>query len=544
MLYICNMKSIGNRFLSLFVGIFFMTAVAAQSVSDVILLKDPISGKWGYASKVQNRRSPFRGMKKIGRSILGKDVGSTLIGKSEADEIDWVIPPQYDAASKEFPEQLAAVEVNGKVGYIDIYNRFIIEPNFDAREHLEGFSLGLSAVKIGNKYGFIDKTGHIVIEAIFDYAENFKDNMLATVKQNGKYGAIDITGTLVVPCKSPLEATMISAPILNKEYKAAVKTAKAQKDNLEFLPITQRLDSCTIVAGNLINDTLWVQNLTVEPYGRSNHTGLCDQYGRVIIPEGFDSIVADSALHIYMVRDTIGLYGLYNYNGTRIFRPLFDSMTPFSDNQSEVTVAELTGWIDPKGGLDPDFLDNICNKGLAYDQAGQISEASLLYNRILRIDPNHVMALNNLAIIDIDNKDYNKGMRKLKLAHKLAPDNELIDQNLHQAKKNRNERRWNRVTSGLEIAAALVGAASATYTAINGSQGMTAGGSTSVGSSTSSNRPASGKNNVKVTCVSCKGSGICKFCNGSGYDKNTKSGKCNACHHTGKCKLCRGKGET
>lgn len=515
---------------------------SAQSVTDVMLLKDPISGKWGYANKVQNRKSPFRGAKKFGRVILGKNMGSALIGKSEADEIDWVIPPQYDSASKEFSEQLAAVEVNGKVGYIDIHNRFIIDPTFESRDNLEGFRLGLSAVKIDGKYGFIDKAGNIVIDATFDYAENFKDNMLATVKKDGKFGAIDITGTLVVPCKFPLEAAMISTPIINKDYREAAKTVKVKKDNLEFHDITEKLDSNAIITGRLINDSLWIQPLTVSPYGKNIHPGLRDQYGRIIVPQGFLSIEPDSIHHIYIVCDTTGLYGLYHYEGSRIFRPLFDSMTAFDeDHVSEVTVAELTGWIGPEGNIDPDFLDNICNKGLLYDQAGQTSQASLLYNRILKIDPNHVMALNNLAIIDIDNKDYNKGMRKLKLAHKLAPDNELIDQNLHQAKKNRNERRWNRVTTGLEIAAALIGAASATYTVLNGSQGMTAG---SISTSTSSATNSSGKSsqNIKIDCTSCKGTGICKWCGGSGKDKNTKSGNCPSCHGNTKCKLCHGRG--
>jgi len=96
--------------------VFWMTVgMMSQSATDIVSLKVPLSGKWEYACAVQNRKSPFRGMKKVGRALLGKNVGSALIGKSEADEIDWVIPPQYDAASKEFSEQLAAVEVYGKV---------------------------------------------------------------------------------------------------------------------------------------------------------------------------------------------------------------------------------------------------------------------------------------------------------------------------------------------------------------------------------------------------------------------------------------------
>ena len=526
--------------------LYWVIPSSSQPNYDVVLLKDPITGKYGYANKEQNRNSPFRGLKKFGRNVLGSNIGSSLIGKSDADEIDWAIPPQYDAASKEFSEQLAAVEINGKVGYIDIYNRFIIEPRFAPRDDLDGFSLGLSAVRIGDKYGFINKKGEIVIEPTFDYAENFKENMLASVKQNGKYGAIDITGKLVVPCKYPLAAAMISTPLLNTDYREAAKTTKTRKENLEFTPITDQLDNYSKEIGTIINDTTWTQKLVVEKNGSTN-LGLRDQYGRAIIPERFISIDYDSIYHLYVVCDTASLYGLYTYNGSRVFRPLFDSMGTFEDGHCDVSIRQLDGWIGPTGYIDPDFLDNLCNLGLAYDQAGDKAEAVQLYNRILLLDPDHVMTLNNLAIIDIDNKDYNKGMRKLKLAHKLAPDNELIENNLRQAKKNRTERRWNRVNSALEIAGAIVGVASATYTVVNGSQGMQAGGytptsgSSSMNSSTSTSQK-SGK--IKVTCVSCKGSGICKWCGGSGKDKNIKSGNCPSCHGSTKCKLCHGRGET
>lgn len=524
-----------------------LVQASPQSVNDVTLLKDPITGKWGYASNDQNRKSPFRGMRKLGRRLLGKSLGSSLIGKSDADEIDWVVPPQYDAASKEFSEQLAAVEINGKVGYIDIHNRFIIEPAFAPRDHMQGFSYGLSAVRVGDRYGFIDKSGTLCIDTLFDYAENFKDNMLASVKQDGKYGAIDITGTLLVPCKFPLEVAMTSTPILNKDYRKAAKDVKARREALEFHSVTERLDALTIEVGRRINDTTWVEPLSVHSEGTGRYPGLSDQHGRCIVPAGFQSIEPDEHHHLYVVRDTLGLYGVYTYNGSRLFRPLFDSMTPFDDGYSVITVDTLAGWIDSQGGLDPVFLDEICNAGLAYDQAGDTHKASMLYHRILRIDPNHVMALNNLAIIDLNNKDYNQGMRKLKLAHKLAPDNELIDQNLHQAKKNRNERRWNRITSALEIAAVVVGVAATTYATVSGAQGMTAGtassfSSPSYGGGSGGTGSKSGGKGEKITCVSCKGTTQCRFCNGTGYDRHTKSGKCHICHGRGICKSCHGRG--
>lgn len=64
---------------------------SAQSVTDVLLMKDPISRKWGYANKVQNRKSPFRGAKKFGRVILGKNMGAALIDKSEARYMSFYI---------------------------------------------------------------------------------------------------------------------------------------------------------------------------------------------------------------------------------------------------------------------------------------------------------------------------------------------------------------------------------------------------------------------------------------------------------------------
>lgn len=78
-------------------------------------------------------------------------------------EINWLISPQYTDVAKEFEEGLAAVEINGKVGFIDKNNRFVIAPKFEPMKNLKGFSQGLAAVKVGDKYGYIDKTGKFII---------------------------------------------------------------------------------------------------------------------------------------------------------------------------------------------------------------------------------------------------------------------------------------------------------------------------------------------------------------------------------------------
>lgn len=62
-------------------------------------------------------------------------------------EINWLISPQYEGVTKRFTEKLAGVVLGGKVGFIDIYNRFIIKPQFENADDIHGFNLGLSAVK-------------------------------------------------------------------------------------------------------------------------------------------------------------------------------------------------------------------------------------------------------------------------------------------------------------------------------------------------------------------------------------------------------------
>ncbi len=467
-------QKLSERLLMFFILLFSTPIVHAQIEDEVIDMKDPITGKWGYASKVQNRKSPLKGIKKLAVNSFG-NAGSNLLSKEDADAIDWVIPPLYDAVSPSFSEHLAGVEVGGRVGFIDIYNRFIIEPQFEPVKNLAGFNHGMAAVKVGEKFGYINMKGELVIDPVFDDADNFKDNWLATVKKDGKYGAIDFKGEVVVPCKYAVEAAMTTVPISNKLYRNASDSVQEAVKNLAYSDVIQKLQACEDEVGKRIADSLWIQPLVTSEIGTGDNKGIKDNYNRMIIPARFSNIDYDEENHLYVVSNAAKRYGVYTYNGCRLFHPLFDSISPFQNGISVVTVDSIEGTIDRTGWIDPSFMDDICNTGLEYDTNGNVVKASTLYRRILTIDPNHVMALNNLAIIDINNKDYNKGLKKLKLANKLAPDNELISENLHIAKKNRNNRRWNRITTGLEIAATVITLGATAYAIANGSTASASG---------------------------------------------------------------------
>ncbi len=57
---------------------------------------------------------------------------------------------------REFSEGFAAVQLNGKFGFINESARMAIEPKFD---EVEPFSNGLAAVRLDGKTGWVDRKG-------------------------------------------------------------------------------------------------------------------------------------------------------------------------------------------------------------------------------------------------------------------------------------------------------------------------------------------------------------------------------------------------
>jgi hypothetical protein len=102
----------------------------------------------------------------------------------------------------DFHESLAAVQINGKVGYIDKTGNLVIPPKYDnenysIRDNWHNFSEGLAVVRINGKFGCIDKTGNLVIPPRYAWVQRFSDG-LAAVEINGKVGYIDRTGNQII----------------------------------------------------------------------------------------------------------------------------------------------------------------------------------------------------------------------------------------------------------------------------------------------------------------------------------------------------------
>ncbi|MBT3269299.1 WG repeat-containing protein [Candidatus Poribacteria bacterium] len=89
---------------------------------------------------------------------------------------EWVIPPAYETEARGFHEGHAAVEVDGKCGFINTEGDVVVEPRYD---HVWPFSEGLAAVLVDGVWGFVNATGDMVIEPRFVGAWAFHEGRCA-----------------------------------------------------------------------------------------------------------------------------------------------------------------------------------------------------------------------------------------------------------------------------------------------------------------------------------------------------------------------------
>lgn len=505
--------------LLLFLLTYFALPMQAQDLSKALeACKDDTTGLWGYINESDSCQSPwYRRANRVKFGFMGVGGGSKTDLLNHGYDKEWVISAQYEDVSKRFSEGLAAVQLHGKVGFVDAYNRFVIEPSFEPTKQLEGFSMGLAAVRLNGKYGFIDKKGNFVIKPVYEYAENFRDSRLATIKQDGKFGAINLNGEIVVPCKYILEEAMIDVPISNKAYRAAKEQAAKDFSEGKYAANIVKAEKAAQAVDRQIGNAKWnkpgsmklrlkTENGAVGAYtadGRcvispiyeeivpqgngvmlmcaNDKWGACDIYGRIVMSPVYDIVTYDKNARLFVV-DKGGRMGLYATTGRMILPPCLDAIGDFSGGKAMAYINNECGLVNTQGEFSDSLVARAFVKAAALDEAGGTrAEILPLYTQILLAQPDYAMAHNNIGIMDIEGEDYKEGMRRLKVAHKLEPGDAEIAANLKQAKKDRNQRRWNRIGNALEIAAVVIGVAATTYAAVEGVSQGSSGTSASAG---------------------------------------------------------------
>lgn len=104
------------------------------------------------------------------------------------------VPVKYDRIGVFSKEGLALLGLNGKYGFIG-KTKIVLPMKY---EDANGFSEELAAVKINGKWGFVDTEGQEVIAAQYEEAKYFNEGF-AGVKKDGKWGVIDKANQPLLP---------------------------------------------------------------------------------------------------------------------------------------------------------------------------------------------------------------------------------------------------------------------------------------------------------------------------------------------------------
>jgi len=167
----------------------------ARSFSDgmAAVKKD---GMWGYIDRLGQWVIPpeypypvgdySSGLAYIGKQFLNKN-GKPAFGGAMFENAR-SFKPKGDNA-------LAAVQISGKWGFIDINGESVISPKYDDAGDFadNGEGLSLAPIKVGGIWGYIDRKGRELVMPKFDYAWSYSGEF-ATVMAEGSVGYIDRAG--------------------------------------------------------------------------------------------------------------------------------------------------------------------------------------------------------------------------------------------------------------------------------------------------------------------------------------------------------------
>ncbi|MCL1940620.1 MAG: WG repeat-containing protein [Synergistaceae bacterium] len=254
-------------------------------------------GKWGYIDRLGQWVIEPGYAFPVGDYSSGLAyVGNQFLNTSGVPAFEGAKFENARAFSPKGKNALAAVQVSGQWGFIDLNGQFVISPKYDnAGDFTDGGEgVSLAPVKVGGIWVYVDKKGRELIMSNFDYAWNFAGEF-AAVMIEGSVGYINRTGLYAI--------------------------------NPQF-----------IHGGAFYNGR--------APVRVGNKTGYINDKGRLVIPaiyhdggefsDGLAPVATDSR------------WGYINVSGSLVIPPLYDNAKPFSEGLAAVEQDGLWGYISYK----------------------------------------------------------------------------------------------------------------------------------------------------------------------------------------------------
>ena len=277
-----------------------------------------------------------------------------------------IIQPQFVRAEG-FSEGLAPVRIDGYAGYIDRQGRIAIKPEFFPSLYNMRFSEGLAAVealvdtKAGrvHRTGYINKQGEFVIQPQFGGAFPFKEGM-ALIKNGAKekYGYIDKSGRIVVPVQFhnafDFSEGLAMVTVEMDEEKRINKLGFIDKSgNFVVKPI---FDDIFIIEG--LRDGLLYDITSSEGFSEGMAAvkvnglwGFIDRSGQIVIrPQFVDAGMFREGLAPVAVQGPRKrAYGFIDRSGRFVIQPQYDGAREFNKGLAQIIVLNSQGEFQKAG---------------------------------------------------------------------------------------------------------------------------------------------------------------------------------------------------
>ena len=239
-----------------------------------------------------------------------------------------IIECKYEDAILFF-EGLAGVKKNGKWGFIDESGKTVIDFKYD---EVSGFTDGMANIKKGNKWGIIDKKGMEIVIPKYEEIWSFKEGM-AVVKRNNKYGYINEKGKEVVIPKYNLTFGYINGMAVvanNNKYGMIDSTGK------EVIPLIY--DYCS----EINSERICVM--------KKNKNGYIDKTGKMVITMIYDS-ASEFSKNGNATVQLNGKWGIINKDGKVVIPLKYDNSVYFFGEVEQLMTTAPIIFIDKEGKI-------------------------------------------------------------------------------------------------------------------------------------------------------------------------------------------------
>lgn len=147
-------------------------------------------------------KNVFLDFSEVNAAVIKAEEQSRIAAKKKEEaRLSW--RRKHIVHVREFHDGLAAVERDGKCGFIDKKGNEVISCKYT---NVGNFSEGLApCYNYGEDAGFIDRNGDLVIPCKYNtfefYAYKFSEGLMSVCNNSDKWGYIDKDGTEVIPMK-------------------------------------------------------------------------------------------------------------------------------------------------------------------------------------------------------------------------------------------------------------------------------------------------------------------------------------------------------